>query len=305
MAGKNSAPNEMFDVSVNELLPPAQLLLLGLQNVFGMTGMFVLPGLLGRSFDLPAHDIAALYGMTFIVSGIITILQSVLLLRLPIAQGPYAGSFAALLSVGHLQSGGLGAAYGSFFVASVIWCFVTVPIRGRSIIGMFGRFLRSPMVSGVVVMLIMLQIANVALPNWIGRPHNPGFPFVNLIAGAVSVTTIIAVMLLAKGMIRRCAILLGLLIGTLCYTVFVPVSFDAVVAAPLLVTPKPFPFGFDVQFDLVVIFLLALLPASMGSMALYQTVADWCGEELSSARMSEGVFWGRPRLRYRRDIRRI
>jgi hypothetical protein len=55
----------------------------------------------------------------------------------------------------------------------------------------------------------------------------------------------------------------------------VPASFKALVAAPLLVTSKPFPFGFDVQFELVVIFLLALLPASMGSMALYQTVADW------------------------------
>lgn len=105
-------------------------------------------------------------------------------------------------------------------------------------------------------------------------PNNPGFPFVNLVAGAVSVTTIIAVMLLAKGIIRRCAILIGLLIGTLCYTVFVPVSFEALIAAPLLVTSKPFPFGFDVQFELVV----ALLPASMGSMALYQTVADWCPE---------------------------
>jgi hypothetical protein len=39
--------------------------------------------------------------------------RSALLLRLPIVQGPYAGSFASMLAVGHL-GGGLGAAYGSF-----------------------------------------------------------------------------------------------------------------------------------------------------------------------------------------------
>src|SRR5437660_3734234 len=111
-----TAQPPIFDVGFNERLPLGQALLLGLQNVFGMTGMFVFPGLLGRSFNLPPERIAYLYAMTFVVCGVITILQSVFLLRLPIIQGPYAGNFAALLAVGHLQSGGLGAAYGSFFV---------------------------------------------------------------------------------------------------------------------------------------------------------------------------------------------
>ena len=105
-------------MGINEKLPVPQLLLLGLQNIFGMTGMFVFPGIFGRAFHLPAEEIAYLYGMTFIVCGIITILQSVWLLRLPVAQGPYAGSFAALLAVGHLQGGGLGAAS---ITEGVIW----------------------------------------------------------------------------------------------------------------------------------------------------------------------------------------
>lgn len=284
------ASGAVFDIGVNERLPVPQLALLGLQNVFGMTGMFVFPGLLGRSFNLPPQDIAALYGMTFIVCGIITILQSVVLLRLPIAQGPYAGSFAALLSVGHIQGGGLGTAYGSFFVAALIWCVLTVPIKGWSVIGLFGRFLRAPLISGLIVMLIMIQIANVALPNWIGLPNSPGFPSINLTAGAVAVITIIAVMLLTHGLVRRCAILIGLLAGTLFYAFFRPISFAAVAAAPLLVEPRPFPFGFGVQADLVIIFLLVLLPAGMGSMALYQTVADWGGEKLPPSRMAEGMF---------------
>src|SRR5581483_9706810 len=42
-----SASVSPFAVGINERLPAPQLLLLGLQNVFGMTGMFVFPGLLG------------------------------------------------------------------------------------------------------------------------------------------------------------------------------------------------------------------------------------------------------------------
>jgi xanthine/uracil permease len=289
-ASNASASENAFDVGVNERLPVVQLLILGLQNIFGMTGMFVFPGLLGRSFNLPADQIAYLYGMTFVVCGIITILQSVWLLRLPIIQGPYAGNFAALLAVGHLQDGGLGAAYGSLCVAALIWCVLTVPIKGFSFVGLFARFLRAPMISGLVVMLVMIQIAGVALPNWIGLPNSPGFPVINITAGAVAVAILIVVTIWGGRYLRRGAVLIGLAAGTLCYAWFRPISFAAVASAPLLVTPQWFPFGFAWQPDLVIIFLLVLIPAGIGSMAMYQMVADWGHEPLPSGRMSEGVF---------------
>jgi len=289
MAAKTSrATAPIFDVGVNERLPPAQLLVLGLQNIFGMTGMFVFPGILGRSFNLPPEQIAYLYGMTFAVCGIVTILQSTLLLRLPIIQGPYAGCFASLLAVGHL-GGGLGAAYGSFFVAALIWCVLTVPVKGFSVIGLFSRFLRAPLIAGMIVIFIMIQVANVALPGWIGRADSPGFPLINFGAGSVAVAVLIAVSLWG-GRFRRAAILIGLACGTIVYAIFQPVSLAAVTNAPLLVTPQIFPFGFALQPDLVVVFLLVLLPASIGSMALYQMVGGWGGQNVTSARMSQGVF---------------
>lgn len=285
-----SAPREIFDVGINDSLPPAQLLILGLQNVFGMTGMFVFPGLLGRSFNLPPEKIAYLYGMTFAVCGVITVLQSVFLLRLPIVQGPYAGSFAALISVGHLQNGGLGAAYGSFFVASLVWCALTLPVRRFSFIGLFARFLRAPIISGMMVILVIIQISNVALPNWIGMPSSPGFPAINILAGAVAIALVIGVTLWGGPRLRRGAILAGLAAGTACYAIFRPISFAAVSSAPVLVAPQWFPFGFGVRADLVIVFLLVLIPPGMGSMAMYQMVADWGDEKLPAERMAQGVF---------------
>jgi xanthine/uracil permease len=284
-----AAPAEkVFDIGIDERLSYDQLLILGLQNIFGMTGMFVFPGILGRSFNLPPEQIAYLYGMTFLVCGFVTILQSALLLRLPIIQGPYAGSFASMLAVGHL-GGGLGAAYGSFFVAALIWCVLSLPVRGFSAIGLLARFLRAPIIAGMIVIFIMIQVSNVALPGWIGLPQSPGFPVVNFLAGAIAVAVLIAVSLWG-GKVRRAAILLGLAAGTICYALFRPISLAAVANAPLLVAPRLFPFGFAVESELVIVFLLVLLPASIGSMALYQMVGDWGGQNVSASRMSQGVF---------------
>jgi xanthine/uracil permease len=140
------------------------------------------------------------------------------------------------------------------------------------------------------VMFIIIQIANVALPNWIGQVGSPGFPVINLLAGSVAILGIIVTMLWGGQKLRRCAILVGLALGTIFYSFFDAISFSAVAAAPLLVTPKLFPFGFEVRPDLVVVFLLVLIPAGMGSMALYQTVAQWGDQKLGPARMSEGLF---------------
>jgi len=279
-----------FDIGINDRLPLGQALILGLQHVFGMTGMFVFPGLLGRSFNLPADRIAYLYGMTFVVCGFITVLQSVWLLRLPVVQGTYAGNFAALLAVGHMQSGGLGAAYGSFFVASLIWCLLSVPIRRLSFVGLFARFLRAPLISGIIVMLTIIQVANVALPNWIGAPSSLGFPLVNIFSGAIAVAVLIGTTLWGGKYLRRGAILIGLATGTICYAMLRPISFRSVVGAPLLVAPQWFPFGFSVRPELVIVFLLVLIPAGMGSIAMYEMVGGWGNEKLPAERMSQGIF---------------
>jgi len=62
-----------------------------------------------------------------------------------------------------------------------------------------------------------------------------------------------------------------------------------VAAAPLLVVPQFFPFGFSAQPDLVIVFLLVLIPPAIGSMALYHVVAAWGGERLSDGRVAQGI----------------
>lgn len=287
----DASKSSPYDVGIDERPPGTQLAILGLQHIFGMTGMFVLPGILGHAFALSPAQIAYLYAVTFIGSGLATIFHSVFLVRLPIVQGTYAGCFTALLAIGHAPGGGgLAAAYGSLLVASLIWCIAAAPIRGRSLIGMASAYFSSPLISGMIVLLIMIQIASLALPNWIGTKFTPGHPLVTTSCGAVTVAILVWLTINGKGLWRRAAILLALMAGTALFAVFVPVSFGSVLSAPFFVAPRLFPFGFQVRADFVAIFLLTLLPAALGSLAMYDIVADWGGQTLSLDRKSQGVL---------------
>jgi xanthine/uracil permease len=289
-AATATAERGIFDVGINEKLPLNQLLILGFQNVFGMPGMFVFPGLFGRAFNMSPEQIAYLYGMIFLVSGFTTCFQSVGLLRLPITQGPYVGSFVGLLVLGQLPDAGLAVAFGSFFIACVIWAVLAIPVRNMSFIALFGKFFENRLISGVMVILSMMQIAIVSMPNWIGGPQTPGFPLVNFAAGLISAVIFIGVTIWGGLWLRRAALLSALILGTVFYACFIPVSLAPVASVPWLVVPKFFPFGFAVRWDAVLVFVLALVPASIGSMALYHVVAGWGNEPITPARMSEGCF---------------
>ncbi len=289
VAPQEQASDE-FDIGVNGRLPFLQSVALGLQNIFGMAGMFVFPGLLGRAFHLPIDQMAYLYAVTFLVCGVITVFQSVFLLRLPIVQGPYAGSFAALLSIGMIKGGSLGAAYGSFCIASLIWCLLSIPIHHVSLVSFFTRYFRSPLISGGIIILVVIQMSSVSLPNWIGNRATPGFPLISFGAGLVALLVLMALTIWSGPRVRRFAILIALAAGTITFSIFSPISLQAVFTAPWFVQPHWFPFGFGLRPDYVIVFFLVLLSANMGSVSLYQMVGAWGREPMPASRMTEGIF---------------
>jgi len=282
----------VFDVGIDERVPISGAIGLGVQNILGMAGLLIFPALIGTAFKLPHSDIAYLYGVTFMTSGLVVILQSVLLLRLPIVQGPYAGSLAAVLAVGHAKGGSLGAAFGSMVIAGLIWCVLAIPIRKYGLITYLSRFVRDPIISAVIVLILATQLTSTALPNWLGTPQSPGFgDGVNLISGLVGAVLVIALTVLPRGRLpRRLAVLAGVVAGTIVYAIFEPTTFGEVGQNVGVIVPRVFPFGFHVEGDLVLIFFITLFPAIAESIATYDIVASWGGQDLSGYRVSQGVF---------------
>jgi xanthine/uracil permease len=298
MARKNTAERAVsaashravFDVPVNGRVPPRDAVLMGFQNVFVMTGIFVFPSIMGRSFNLSADVVAYLYGATFIGCGITTLLISGLFGRMPLIAGPYAGIFAALISFGHLPGGGLGVAFGSLCAASLAWCLLCIPIRGRAPVSVLALAVRNPAIGGVIVMLVMLQIADLAFPHWMGKVKDPTFPLVNLGAGLVTALVLMVLTLSKVRTLRRLSLLIALAAGTVVFELFAPIDFAAVGRAPWLIEPKLFPFGFSVNLEYSLVFFCILVAINIQTMTLMSVVGGWVDEPMPAQRLSRGVF---------------
>jgi xanthine/uracil permease len=280
----------MFDVLPGGKVPLKDTALMGLQNVFVMTGCFVFPGIMGKSFDLPVDTVADLYGATFIGCGLTTLLIAALFGRMPLVAGPYAGVFAALLSFGHMPGSNLGTGFGSLCVASLLWCLLAIPIRGVSGISFLARTVRNPVIAGAIVMLVMMQIADLAFPHWLGKTKDPTFPLINLGAGLVTAIVLMMLTISRVTIFRRLALLIALAAGALTFEYFHAIDFGAVASSPWFVLPHFFAFGFSVDPQYVFVFFLILVAINIQTLTLMGVVGKWTGEEMSPARLSWGVF---------------
>lgn len=284
----NRGSKSVLEVSFDDRVPVVQHSLMSLQNIFAMTGMFLFPAILGATLHLPTEKVAELYGATFVVSGLGTFLQAVMGLRLPIVLGPWAATLAGLIISGEIN--GLGAAFGSLFVAAIIWAVLSIPVRGFSFIGYVGKIFREPMLYGGVNLILMIALTSTTVVNWIGNPKQPGFGAANWVGGGVAILVTFGILLFAKGFLRSAAMFSGIIVGALAYSIFTPIHFARVTTAAWVVAPKLFPFGFSVNWVLVLLFFVLILSSVAWSLSLYNVAAEWSDEVLSGNRMAWGIF---------------
>lgn len=164
-------PADLFDVQVDERLPWFKSTALGFQHILGMTGMFVLPGIMGHALHLSIDQISYLYGVTFIVAGLATILQAIFAIKLPIVQSTFAGNFVAMMTVAHSAGAqGLAYAYGSMLIASVIWLVIFLLAFQFNLLRSIIKAVDTPLYRGILIVLVMFQLMNVAFPGWLSTP---------------------------------------------------------------------------------------------------------------------------------------
>lgn len=262
---------------------------LGFQHILGLAGLLLFPALIGKSFSLPPQQTAYLYGISFITSGVVVILQAVGLLRLPVVQAPFAGIFAALLVVGHQT--GLGTAFGSLVVASLTWTVLSIPLKRWPVMAWLSQRISHPIVSGVILLIISTQLATIVLPSYFGTPGSSrAFPWINLLCAVVALALVLAGIRSRSKGVRRAAVLWGVIAGAVLYTLLAPTQWGSVTHASAFEGLRWMPFGFGVNGVAVVIFFVAWFPAISETIATYGLIADWAGEELRPQRVAQGVF---------------
>lgn len=96
-------------VGINQKMSVGELLLFAVQHLMGITFLLAVPGIIGAACGLTSADIGYMVQSCFITAGLVTILQSIFILKLPAVHGPTAVFMSAILTTGAAY--GLGTAY--------------------------------------------------------------------------------------------------------------------------------------------------------------------------------------------------
>lgn len=129
-------------VGINQKMSVGELLLFAVQHLMGITFLLAVPGIIGAGRGLDLHmllDIGYMVQSCFITAGLVTILQSIFILKLPAVHGPTAVFMSAILTTGAAY--GLGTAYGSMLIAGIVVAVLSIPIGNIGVIVNLQKYL--------------------------------------------------------------------------------------------------------------------------------------------------------------------
>ena len=274
-------------IGIEDRLKWWQNIMYGVQQLTVDTTILIVPILLARALKLPPETGAFMVQASLIGAGLVTIGQSLLILRLPVLQGPAIVFVSVVPAVASVS--GLAAAWTGLVIASLtaaVLSAVGLWGKARSIFG-------PPPVYGVVILMASLTIAGVIFGQIVGIPNTPTFgqPFNFVMASIPFIVAILVVLLMPSSFLRLIALLLGALLAVAVALVYGRMDFAAVAKAPWIGLSVFFPFGFQFDLGAMLVMLLAFI-ADLGQVVgSYVMVGEVIGkQEVSNKRINGGIF---------------
>jgi NCS2 family nucleobase:cation symporter-2 len=291
MAGSMDAPIDgnqdqvaQIDVigDVEEAIPAKRRMALGLQQAL-VSNAWLDPIFIASVAGFSASLATNLVTATFLAAGVVTVLQSTKLVRLPIVQGP--SSAFSPLAIGYYKAGTLSAAsLGLIIGASLVFL--------AAIGGQLARLRRllSPAVSGTIITLVGIALAGFTFQEFFGGPGSPTFGSgSNLLLACITTLTVLICSALG-GQSRMFGFLIALVVGDIIAMAMGLLDFSSVGAAPWLAFPKLLPYGalvFDpgITITMCIVFVVAVVEA----MGMYEATAKLTGQDLTDRRVNMGI----------------
>ena len=288
--------------SSDRILPPRPLLypldarppwrtalLVGAQHVLAMFVPVVsVPLILGAALGFPPDQSAYLVSMGLLASGFSTLIQSGGVgpfgSRLLAVQGTSFAFLAPLLQAGKAPGGGLGLMLGMSLVCAPV----------EIVLAQFLYRLRrvfTPLVSGVVVLLIGLSLVPVGMKSVAAGLEGGAPAWAGLAVAAGVAGTVIALNSLGRPLARVAAIPAGLGLGFgVCWAAGWLPAATVAGGGTLVAVPWPGRYGFAFRWELVLPFLFAYVITTL------ETVGDITATSQLSGQPVDGpVYWQRVR----------
>ena len=261
----------------------------GLQHVLTMYGGIVAPPLIvGAAVGLSAAQIGVLITASLFVGGLATLLQTLGMkwfgAKLPLVQGVSFAGVATMIAIG-TSGGGFPAILGAVFASAVI---------GLLIAPFFAKIIRffPPVVTGSVITVIGLSLLPVAL-RWTmgGNDKAPNWGSLENI-GLAGLTLLILLVLSKIGSepIRRLAVLLSIVLGTIAACLFGLTDFSKVATGDWFAIPNLFGFGFPVfEIPAILAMCIVMIVTLTETTADILAVGEIVGTPIDQQRIANGL----------------
>jgi xanthine/uracil permease len=298
-------------VGIEERLKWWQNITYGIQQLTVDTTVLVVPILLARAMKLPPDTAAFVVQAALIGAGLVTIGQTMWLLKLPVLQGPAIVFIAVVPAVASVS--GPAAAWTGMVIASLIAALL-------SGIGFWGKarpiFGAAP-VYGVVLLIASLTIAGAIFGQIVGFPNTPAFgqPFNFVMASIPFAVAVLLVVLMPSSFLRLISLLLAAILSVAVALIAGKMNFAAVAKAPWVGISVFFPFGFQFNLGATLVMLIAFI-ADLGQVVgSYVLVGEVIGKQkITDKRIDGGIlteslgsaisgaFGGLPTVTYNQNI---
>ena len=228
---------------------------LGLQHVLAMyAGAMLVPIIVGAAIGLTPTQLAYLISIDLATCGVATLLQmwknKFFGIGLPVVLGTSFVAVTPMIAIG--TNYGITAIYGAIIAAGLF--IILCSKFFSSLLKLF-----PPVVTGTVVVLIGLALIPTGVKNMAGGASSPNFGSgENLFLSFITLAIILLIQCFAKGFLRSLAVLLGIIAGTVIYSIMNPINFETVLSASWFHLPTPFYFGVP-TFELVPILTMMLV----------------------------------------------
>ncbi|MGH9809777.1 MAG: nucleobase:cation symporter-2 family protein, partial [Terriglobia bacterium] len=278
--------------SVDERLPIAKLVPLGLQHVLVMyAGSVAVPLIVGRALKLPAEQIAVLVNADLFACGIATLIQSfgigIFGIRLPIMMGVTFAAVSPMLAMANNPEIGLGGILGSV-IAAGIFGVIIAPFMSSLL-----RFF-PPIVTGTTIAVIGISLMRVGI-NWAAGAAAPTLPGygdpINLAVAGFVFLVIVLTTKYAKGFLANVAVLLGIIagfivswpIGKVTFTAFGKAAWVDIVYPFQLTTPTFHLFA-------VITMCIVMLVVMVESTGMFLAVGEMTDRKINQSDLTRGLL---------------
>jgi len=257
---------------------------MGLQHVL-VSNVWLDPVFVAAVAGLSATLAGNMINAIFLAAGLVTLVQSTRLVRLPIVEGPSA-AFDGLL-IGFGKAGQLAMATTGLLIGGAIVLIVS----GTGLLGKI-RGLFSPAVTGAVILLVGIALAQFTLVEFFGgNPSGRDFGSPGVLV--ISTATLLTVVLLSsfgRGIWRSYAFIWGLIVGDGISAIEGRLSFDAAARASWVGVPQLLPYG-PLQFNLgiTVALIIAFFVATIEAIGVYYAAGEIVETPITDRRINLGM----------------